>query len=203
MDKRNQNRWLTIVISLLFVLLGAGCGDGAGNTSNGDVGSIQGTIFPIAEVVEVQLFRNGQQIDRTEPDSSGNYVFADLEPGTYEILAVAEGHRPLSLEAVGINAGQTITKNFTLEPLPTSLTGVVLGPDGLWVEHATVTLKSQNGQEVLETDQFGNFTFDEIWDGVKITLTVTAIGLEEQTIEVDVIGKGMTARVQIDMVAAE
>ena len=48
---------------------------------------------------------------------------------------------------------------------------------------------------------FGVFTFDEIWEGVKITLTVTAIGLEEQTTEIDEIGKGTTARVQIDIVA--
>ena len=39
-DKRNQNRWFTIIISLLFVLLSAGCGDESGNASNGDVGSI-------------------------------------------------------------------------------------------------------------------------------------------------------------------
>ena len=83
MEKRHQNRWFTIVVGFLFLLLSASCGDEGGNATNGNVGSIQGAIFPMAEVVEVQLFRNGQHIDKTEPDFSGHYVFRDLEPGTY------------------------------------------------------------------------------------------------------------------------
>lgn len=204
------NRWAFTVVSLLlmtfYYLLIPGCGGGedikANDESNSkSVGSIRGTVAPAAANAEVRLFRNGQQIATTKSDANGNYVFADVEPGTYEIIAVADGYKSLSPEAVAVIVGQTVTKNFALERLVTKLTGVVVAPNGSWIEGAIVTAKSKAGEKIQETDRFGVFTFEEIWADVEITVTIQAEGMEEQTLKVDAIRRGETVKRQIDMVA--
>ncbi len=207
---KQPNRWEFIVVSILLMtfsyLVIAGCGGGediktTDEPSSKRVGSIRGAIAPAAPNAEVRLFKNGQQIATTKPDANGNYVFADVEPGAYEIIVVADGYKSLSPEAVVVIVGQTVTKNFALERLVTKLTGIVVAPDGSWIEGAVVTAKSKAGEKIQETDRFGVFTFEEIWVDVEITVTVKAEGMEEQTLKVDAIRPGETVKRQIDMVA--
>ena len=128
-------------------------------------------------------------------------MFSDVTPGTYEILAVATGYRPLSPEVVVVSPGQTVTQDFMLERLTAKLIGAIVVLSGLWVEHATVTAIGQKGQEIQETNPFGWFNFDGLWADVEITVTVEAGGPEIQTVIVEAIPGGTTVKLHIEMVA--
>ena len=202
-NNSNTSTFIVVFLGFIFVFspLISGCGGDEDTSDNQRVGSIRGTIFPGATHAEVSLLSDGQQIATTQPNLHGNYVFSNVAPGTYEILAVATGYRPLSPEAVVVSPGQTVTQDFTLERLMAKLTGAIVAPGGLWVEHATVTAVSQKGQEIQETDPFGWFNFDGLWADVEITVTVEAEGLEIQTVIVEAIPGVTTVKLHIEMVA--
>ena len=201
-----QNRWIFILLVLISCSLIAGCGgdeemEAVSTPKITAVGSIQGTVSPAVGNAEVQLLKDGQPIATTRADANGRYAFTDLQPDTYEIRAVAAGYKPHSPQTVTVVGSQTLTSHFTLERLVTTLKGIVVAPDGLAIENAAVTVKSAKGERTQNTDQLGIFTFDEIWEDVELTVTVQVAGMEEQTLKVDALSEGETAKLQIDLVA--
>jgi hypothetical protein len=51
-----------------------------------------------------------------ETDAAGAYLIEGVAAGTHTLTATADGHRSQSLEEVEVEAGQTTTVDFTLEP---------------------------------------------------------------------------------------
>jgi len=68
----------------------------------------------IARDVNTGAIRTGQT------DSNGRFLFAQLNPGTYEIQVTAPSFATQQSPAIGVAVGQTATANFTLSPAGTS-----------------------------------------------------------------------------------
>lgn len=62
----------------------------------------------------VSLFRNGVLIGGTETDFDGNYVFSNIDPGTYDVEASYVGFTPQRQVGVVVLAGKAIRLDFKL-----------------------------------------------------------------------------------------
>jgi hypothetical protein len=63
-----------------------------------------------AKDVNTGAVRTGQS------DSSGRFLFAQLNPGTYQIEVVAQGFAIQNSPPIVVAVSQTATENFTLAP---------------------------------------------------------------------------------------
>ena len=55
----------------------------------------------------VSLFKNGSFITGTETDLDGNYVFSNIDPGTYDVEASYVGYTPKRTTGVQVFAGKS------------------------------------------------------------------------------------------------
>lgn len=83
-----------------------------------------GTTAPLAGAV-LSAQQGGDEILSTLSGSDGGYRLAPLEPGTYDVVASAEGYAPALIEAVPVTAGAIVAgQDFALVP---SATGSISG----------------------------------------------------------------------------
>ena len=61
----------------------------------------------------------------TTTDTSGNYKFSNLTPGSYGVTASKSGYTPSTASAVSVTAAAITTKDFALAPLPIFATGLI------------------------------------------------------------------------------
>jgi hypothetical protein len=82
-----------------------------------------------------------------------------LVTGTYEFTAKKEGYVEKT-ETIVINEGRTTYVEFTLDPLPASISGIVNDDDGENLIDATIELSELQGQETYTTNSnnSGEFT---------------------------------------------
>lgn len=85
---------------------------------NGTLGIIKGFVRdqagkPIAEAY-VSFFRNGDLSKKVRSAANGSFL-AKVLPGTYTVLAVAQGYNPITLPEVEINRSTEIVYRFNLE----------------------------------------------------------------------------------------
>jgi hypothetical protein len=80
----------------------------------------------------------------TVSDSSGNYVFANLAAGNWNLTVSAVGFETLTLANVSVTAGQTTTQNLALTALGGSLTLTARTSSGTAIEGLTITLSRDN-----------------------------------------------------------
>lgn len=88
---------------------------------NGGLGIIKGVVRdksgkPISKAT-VAVFRVGTSklLKQVLSDADGNFI-AKILPGTYSILAVAEGFNPVSYSEVEVNRSKELVYRFNLEP---------------------------------------------------------------------------------------
>ena len=86
---------------------------------SGKLGVIKGVVRdksgkPIAKAQV--LFSRGKRILKQVTSSSKGVFFAKLFPGTYKILAVAEGFNPVTYSKVEVNRSAELVYKFNLEP---------------------------------------------------------------------------------------
>ncbi len=67
--------------------------------------------MPVGEGVEVTLLNRG---DTVETDASGQYVFAYMQPGEYDVEVVADGRKPKRFTITVPNDDHTDPRNFDL-----------------------------------------------------------------------------------------
>ncbi len=67
---------------------------------------------------------NGQVVKTVYPDANTGNYFCAIEQGEYIIRAFADGHYKSQSDNILVQAGDTITIYFQLEPLPASLTTI-------------------------------------------------------------------------------
>jgi len=131
-----------------------------------------------------------------ETDLNGEYYFADLSEGRHTVTVRANGYYSES-KTVNVVAGDTITIDFTLTPLPLDTPiqyGDIIG---------TVT-DSSNGQAISdadvkidwffgsssETDSSGGYYFADLSEG-RHTVTIRANGYYSESKSVTVVGNGL------------
>jgi protocatechuate 3,4-dioxygenase beta subunit len=136
-------------------------------------GSIVGTGLAVSNLVVTLLDAAGTQVATTSTDSSGNFAFQSLTPGTYQVQypvpqgSVVQSGGPANAAgldtSVVVTAGQTTT--LAAEQLLSlgSITGSIVEA-GAGVAGLTVTLLSASGVQIgtAVTDANGNFVFSNL-----------------------------------------
>ena len=85
-----------------------------------------------------------------QTDSSGRFLFAQLNPGTYQIEVTAQGFAIQRSPSIGVAVGQTATANFTLTPAGNSQTVEVNAPT------AQMDLENPNTSTALDAKTIAN-----------------------------------------------
>lgn len=126
MNFRNRiNYFLTPVLIVLAAIAfvpanAAGANENAVVANNGGLGVIKGIVrdeggIPIADAT-VAIFRVGTSklLKQVRSASDGSFL-AKIVPGTYTILAVAQGFNPVTLSEVEVDRASQLTYGFKLE----------------------------------------------------------------------------------------
>ncbi|MCB9187472.1 MAG: carboxypeptidase regulatory-like domain-containing protein [Flavobacteriales bacterium] len=135
----------------------------ASNESGDDI-SISGTVSAQGgAAIEGALVSIASLSIETETDSNGNYVFGNLDEGSYTVSFSADGFAPAEFGNVQVADGQTTELDVSLNPssVNTSITGTVTDATTLLPiqnaevrfitgDGATNTLTGSNGQYLLD-----------------------------------------------------
>jgi len=161
----NNNMWghgkLDASILLSLAPLGP-----TGSLEGGITNAISGLPIPGAQVTA-----SGPMNRTTFTDTNGQYVFATLAAGTYDVQAVAYGFDSQVSPAVGIAPGSVSTQHFALQPTVASFSfsGTVMDGSGTAISNAVITiLGTTNSSAVTAGD--GSFGFTNIPQGTYLVL---------------------------------
>ncbi|MGP3978508.1 MFS transporter [Streptomyces sp. 8N114] len=164
---------------------------------HGTVRNADGTGVARAAVTLISL--SGRQLGRSITHADGSYGLDAPGPGSYVLIAAADGHQP---QASTIVVGEEPLSHDLLLSGTSGLAGQVRGlADGAPVHGAMVVVTDVRG-EVLATGvtgQAGDFRFDDLVTG-SFTLAVNAAGYRPTAVPVEVQGQG-TTRLDVDLAA--
>ena len=82
-------------------------------TISGKVTDAENTEEPIL-FATIAIFRDGKLITGTETDLDGNFMIADVQPGTYDFEASYVGFATQKIQGVVVKAGRNNVVNFSL-----------------------------------------------------------------------------------------
>ncbi|MBF0528508.1 MAG: carboxypeptidase regulatory-like domain-containing protein, partial [Deltaproteobacteria bacterium] len=115
----------------------------------------------------VRLEQSGSIIYTTTSNSTGNYSFSNVTPGSYNLVALAIGYQNFSM-AVTVPTGQNLSQNIAMTAIPKSaVTGGVRDlATSKPLSGATVRLE-QNGSIIYTTtsNSTGNYSFSNVTPG--------------------------------------
>ena len=133
--------------------------------------------------------------------TDGSYLLPKIPEGNYSVIAQKLGYSTGTVSDVLVENGNTTFVNITLSSLPARLYGVVtttVNIGTVLVYGATV--------EIIETGDFattgpqGDFVIENITVGT-YTIKTTAPGYEENRTYGVVLGRGVTVRIDISLIA--
>jgi EmrB/QacA subfamily drug resistance transporter len=153
----------------------------------GNVGRVDGS--PINGAVVSLIDQSGDQVARSGVDGFGNYHFDAPGPGTYVLIASANGYVP---EASSIQVEMSpITVDITLAGAG-ELSGVVTAAaTGQTISGATVTLADANGEVITsqQTTMDGRYRFVGVNAG-SYTFVVSSMGYLPTALPLALTGTG-------------
>ncbi|MFC4492574.1 collagen binding domain-containing protein [Streptomyces ovatisporus] len=171
--------------------------DPEGSGVRGTVRNADGSA--VARAAVTLISQRGRQIGRSVAHADGSYVLDAPGPGSYVLIAGADGHQP---QASTVVVGDVTLNHDILLTGTSRLTGVVRGSaDGQPVPAALVVVTDVRGEVLAtgRTGRLGDFTFSELVTGT-FTLAVNAPGHRPAARPVEVDGQGVT-RVEIELSA--
>jgi protocatechuate 3,4-dioxygenase beta subunit len=170
---------------------------GGGTAVRGHVRGAEGTPVPRAAVTLISL--GGRQLGRSVAGADGTYTVDAPAPGSYVLIAAADGFQPqASTVVVG---GEPVAYDILLSGT-SGLSGVVRAAGaGSAVQDAMVVVTDVRGDVLASgvTGEQGEFGFGELVPG-GVTVAVNAAGFRPRALPVEVGGTGMT-RIEIDLEA--
>ncbi|MEU5198795.1 MFS transporter [Streptomyces scabiei] len=171
---------------------------GAGGTPvRGHVRGAEGVPVPRAAVTLISL--GGRQLGRSVAGADGTYTVDAPAPGSYVLIAAADGFQPqASTVVVG---GEPVAYDILLSGT-SGLSGVVRAAGaGSAVQDAMVVVTDVRGDVLASgvTGEQGEFGFGELVPG-GVTVAVNAAGFRPRALPVEVGGTGVT-RIEIDLEA--
>ncbi|WP_438448238.1 carboxypeptidase regulatory-like domain-containing protein [Gorillibacterium sp. sgz5001074] len=124
------------------------------------------TGLPLAGATVVLQTAGGAVVGSTVTTAGGGYGFTNLAPGTYNLVVSLPDFTTTTVP-VTIPAGQTVTANVLLQPLPAAVTGTVTDASGVPLPGATIRLRSPFGVVLQEavTNAAGQYTIPNIVPG--------------------------------------
>jgi len=140
---------------------------------------------------------NGNQLGQTTTDANGEYTVEDVEEGTYDITASADGYEDATTNGVEIVATEdTATTDFSLTEITTgSFSGKVTNGSGDAIADTQVTFNDSNGNQLGQTttDANGEYTVEDVEEGT-YDITASADGYKDDTTnDVEITGEEDTA----------
>ncbi|MDX2580848.1 MFS transporter [Streptomyces scabiei] len=170
---------------------------GGGTPVRGHVRGAEGVPVPRAVVTLISL--GGRQLGRSVAGADGIYTVDAPAPGSYVLIAAADGFQPqASTVVVG---GEPVAYDILLSGT-SGLSGVVRAAGaGSAVQDAMVVVTDVRGDVLASgvTGEQGEFGFGELVPG-GVTVAVNAAGFRPRALPVEVGGTGVT-RIEIDLEA--
>ena len=153
--------------------------------------TLVGTIFhdtsgAYLDNVLVEVFQDNTLVASDLTDSNGAYTIDTLASGTYEVHVSHEDYK-LQSTTVELSVGQTLSRDFTLEINPTTLTGkVTASSSGSNVTGAEVKVFSNSTLLFTGfTDPSGNYSITGV-DPDDYVITISASGFQAKQSNVTV-----------------
>ena len=154
-----------------------------------DPGNITGRITDSATGLpiigaEVRVVLDGILLASTVTDENGGYVLAGLAPGSYTVVADANGY---GTKAVGVivESGQTSSADLAISPLVGRIEGSLLDTDGNPITGNNIQVKLYDNNQVLlqsiVANADGTFAFVDVAPGT-YTITATAPGFATNSV---------------------
>jgi EmrB/QacA subfamily drug resistance transporter len=156
-----------------------------------------GSGIPRAAVTLISL--SGSQLGRSVARHDGRYGVDTPGPGSYVLIAAAEGHTP---QASTVTVGEEPLKHDILLAATSGLSGRVRSTgDGQPVRNAMVVVTDARGEVLAtgRTGERGEFDFDELVPGT-FTIAVNAAGFRPIARPVEVESQGVT-RIDLELAA--
>ena len=202
MTRKRRSFSVVVMILVCSLILHFGCGESVDETSDvtaddqtQPMGSIKGNIQPSGIEAKLELIKNGQIVRSSDTDKAGQFVFADLEFGTYQIRVISDGYQTEE-KLVPAELQQTeLVMELKLKPLLAQLSGIVIDSEGEFISGATVTL----GGQTQTTNDLGVFRFDKLEAGTELEITVVAESMLPRTVEVGPIARGESSKIQVEL----
>ena len=183
----------TTVDNVVGVTLNPGENDTGNDFVDNNNGSISGNVSddqgnPLSNVtIELQA-PDGTVIDTTTTDGSGNYIFADVEPGDYNVVETNPAGFPGNISdqdstpdgdaadsdttvdnvvGVTLNPGENDTGNDFVDNNNGSISGNVSDDQGNPLSGVTIELQAPDGTviDTTTTDGSGNYIFADVEPG--------------------------------------
>ncbi|OEV10364.1 MSCRAMM family protein, partial [Streptomyces nanshensis] len=163
----------------------------------GTVRNVEGRGVPRAAVTLISL--SGRQLGRSVARADGRYGMDTPGPGSYVLIAAADGHQP---QATTVTVGEEPLSHDVLLAATSGLAGRVRSSgDGQPVRAAMVVVTDDRGEVLAtgRTGERGEFSFDELVTGT-FTIAVNAPGFRPVARPVEVEGQGIT-RIDVELAA--
>ncbi|MGW9406269.1 MFS transporter [Streptomyces diastaticus] len=162
--------------------------NGGGTTVHGSVRGAENT--PVAHATVTLISLGGRQLGRAVAQGDGSYALDAPEPGSYVLIASADGFQP---QASTVVVGEQSLGYDILLSGTSGLTGAVRTEAGAPVAGAMVIVTDVRG-DVLATgasDETGAFAFTELVPG-PVTAAVNAEGHRPAALPVEIGATGVT-----------
>jgi len=163
----------------------------------GTVRNAEGAGVPRAAVTLISL--SGSQLGRSVARADGGYGMDTPGPGSFVLIAAAEGHTP---QASTVTVGDEPLRHDIRLTATSGLAGRVRSSvDGQPVRAAMVVVTDARGEVLAtgRTGERGDFSFDELVPGT-FTIAINAPGYRPVARPVEVAGQGVT-RIDLELAA--
>ncbi len=167
---------------------------------------VQGTVVdadgrPVRNAVVTLLTRSGDQVDWSQADSAGDCALAVPGPGSYVLVASAEGWSPRS-QLVGLADGGRMEPIVLSDRL--ALSGTVTGPDGpardavvVLTRHggkgAGTTTSGADGHYTMPLPANGRYVLTAVCGELTAARAVTVWG-SSRTVDLDLVDRSAPTR---------
>jgi hypothetical protein len=156
-----------LILTLFCVLTGVNANvsaaqSGTSSALTGEVTDPSGAAVPRVTVTVTDTDTKATRTGRT--DSTGHFLFSQINPGTYQVMVEATGFTASKSEPTSIGVGRTVSLNFTLHVQSSNETVEVTAQQGLLsmdnpntattIEANTIKNLPNPGQDLTYVAQF-------------------------------------------------
>jgi len=136
------------ILGMLILVNACSAQSGTSSAVSGTIADATGAVIPGAQVKATDV--NTGALRTVQSNAEGRYLFAQLNPGTYQVAVEAGGFFVARSGPTTVPVGQTIAVNFTLSPAAASQTVEVTTQTGL------LSLENPNTSTTMEAKAIEN-----------------------------------------------